>query len=161
MPSHWPPWTRSPRDVSLLVVVAWAAAVGAAFAGCHPTGTPVADVIETAAFAAGFTLLASRSSRGTWLVVGVAAGVFARAGLLLPALATMGVAFESVFLSRPRRRVGAVVGALGVQVILRWPPEVFHGLPTLVTTALVAILAISAWRRASARIRRRALLVVG
>jgi hypothetical protein len=148
---------------SLLIVVALAgaAAVGAAFAGCHPTGTPIADEIETAAFAAGFTLLASRSSRGTWLVVGVAAVVFARAWLLVPALATMGVAFASVLLSRTRRRVGAVVGALGVQVILRWPPEVFHGLPTLVTTALVAILAISAWRRSSARIRRRALLVVG
>jgi hypothetical protein len=149
--------------VSLLIVVALAvaAAVGAAFAGCHPTGTPVADVIETAAFAAGLTLLASRSSRGTWLVVGVAAVVFARAWLLVPALATMGVAFESVFSSRTRRRVGAVVGALGVQVILRWPPEVFHGLPTLVTTAVVAILAISAWRRSSTRIRHRALLVVG
>jgi hypothetical protein len=149
--------------VSLFIVVALAvaAAVGAAFAGCHPTGTPIADVIETAAFAAGFTLLASRSSRGTWLVVGVAAVVFARAWLLVPALATMGVAFESVFLSRTRRRVGAVVGALGVQVIVRWPPEVFHGLPTLVTTALVAILGVSAWRRSSARIRRRALLVVG
>ena len=94
-------------------------------------------------------------------MVGVAAVVFARAWLLVPALATMGVAFESVFLSRTRRRVGAVVGALGVQVIVRWPPEVFHGLPTLVTTALVAILGVSAWRRSSARIRRRALLVVG
>ncbi len=143
------------------MVLAVAAAVGATFAGCHPTGTRVADVIETAAFAAGFTLLASRSSRGTWLAVGVAAVVFARGWLLVPALATMGVAFESVFSSRSHRRIGAAVGALGVQIVLRWPPEGFHGLPTLAATALVAILAVSAWWRSSARIRRRVLLVVG
>jgi hypothetical protein len=149
--------------VSLVIVVALAgaAAVGAAFAGCHPTGTPAADVAETAAFAAAFTLLASRSSRGTWLVVGVAVVVLSRGWLLVPALGTTGIAFSAVLMSRTHRRVGAIVGAVGVQVVLRWPPAVFHGLPTLVASALVAVLAISAWRRSSARTRRRALLVVG
>ena len=115
-PSHWRPWTRlSPPDPSRLVVIllAVAAGVGAAFAGCHPTGTRVADVIETAAFAAGFTLLASRSAQGTWLVVGVAAVALARGWLLVPALATIVVALGSVFPSRIRRRVGSMVGALG------------------------------------------------
>jgi hypothetical protein len=149
--------------VSLVIVVALAgaAAVGAGFAGCHPTGTPAADVAETAAFAAAFTLLASRSSRGTWLVVGVVAVVLSRGWLLVPALGTTGIAFSAVLMSRTHRRVGAIVGAVGVQVVLRWPPAVFHGLPTLVASALVAVLAVSAWRRSSARTRRRALLVVG
>lgn len=164
MPSHWRPRTRpSPQEVSRLLVVtlAGAAAVGAAFAGRHPTGTPVADVIETAAFAAGFTLLASRSARGAWLVVGVAAVVFARGWLLVPALATMGLAFASVFPLRIRRPAGSLVGALGIQVILRWSPALFHGFPSLVATALVAILAVSAWRQSSAHVRRRALIIVG
>jgi len=138
-----------------------AAGIGAAFAGCHPTGTPVADSIETAAFAAGFTLLASRSAQGTWLVVGVVAVVFARGWLLVPALATMGVAFASVFPMRTRRLGGSVVGAVGIQVVLRWPSEFFHGLPTLVAAALATTLAISGWQRSSAPIRRRALLLIG
>jgi hypothetical protein len=93
-------------------------------------------------------------------VVGVAVVVLARGWLLIPAAATMGVAFSAAFLSRSHRRLGAVVGALGVQVVLRWPPEVFHGLPTLAATVLVVVLAVSAWRRSSARTRRRAFLVV-
>jgi len=142
-------------------LLAVAAGVGAAFAGCHPTGTRVADVIETAAFAAGFTLLASRSAQATWIVVGVAAVALARGWLLVPALATIVVALGSVFPSRIRRRVGSMVGALGIQVVLRWPPEFFHGLPSLVAAVLAALLALSAWRRSSAHIRRRALLLVG
>jgi hypothetical protein len=162
MPSRQALATKSSTEMSRLIVVAMAVAagVGGALSGCHPTGTPIADVIETTAFAAGFTLLASRSSRGAWLVVGVAAVVFARGWLLVPALATMGVAAASVFESRFRRWIGTVVGVLGVQVVLRWPPAVFHGLPTLVASALVAILAASAWRRSSVRTRRRALFVV-
>ena len=150
MPSHRRPRTRpSSRDVSRLITIALtaAAAAGAALAGCHPTGTPIADVIETAAFAAGFTVLASRASRGTWLGVGVAAVVLARGWLLVPAVATIGLAFCAALLSRSHRRIGALVGALGVQVALRWSPALFHGFPTLVASALVVILACSAWRR--------------
>jgi hypothetical protein len=45
----------------IVIPLAVAAAIGASFAGCHPTGTAIADPIETAAFAAGFTVLASSS----------------------------------------------------------------------------------------------------
>jgi hypothetical protein len=49
----------------LLLVVG--AAVCGAFAGCHPTGSPVIDQFETAIFAGGVTLLVSCSS--SWDVV--------------------------------------------------------------------------------------------
>jgi len=164
MPSHRRPWTRlSPSNSSRLIVITFVvvAAVGAAFAGCHPTGTRVADVIETASLAGGFTVLASRSAHGTWLAVGVAAVVLARGWLLVPALFTIGIAFESVLPSRTRQWVGSVVGAVGVQVVLRWPPTVFHGFPSLVAAALTTILAVSARRRSPAHLRRRALIFVG
>ena len=163
VPPHRAAHARSSRTASqlLVVVLAVAAGIGAALAGCHPTGTAIADAIESAAFAVSFTLLTSRSSRGIWLAVGVATIFMARGWLLVPALATMGVAFSSVFMSRTRRRVGAVVGALGVQVVLRWSPEFFHGFPTLVASTLVLILAISAWRGSAPRTQRTALFVLG
>jgi hypothetical protein len=81
--------------------------------------------------------------------------------LLIPALATVVVALTSVISHRSRRRHGALVGALAVQVVLRWPPQVFHGFPSIVTSALVLLLAVSTWRRSSRRLRRRGLRIVG
>ena len=123
VPSQRAARTRSPRETSRLIVIplAVAAAIGASYAGCHPTGTAIADPIETAAFAAGFTVLTSRSSRGTWIVLGVAAVLLSRGWLLVPAALTVVAAFSTVFSSRARRRFGAVIGALGVQVVLNEP----------------------------------------
>lgn len=152
------PRRRSQREVSRLFVIslAVAAAAGGAAASCHPTGTPVVDPLETAAFAAGFTLLASRAYRGTWLAFGVVCVILAKGWLLLPAGLTMVAAFSSVFSERSRRRVGAMVGALGIQVVLRWPPAFFHGFPSLVAFGTVILLGLSAWRRSSRRVRRGA-----
>lgn len=163
MPSDQTTRSRSSREVSRLLVIVCAglAAIGGAFAGCHPSGSPIADPIETAAFAAGFTVLASRASRNFWLVIGVTTVLLARGWLLLPALATVAVSFGAVFLPRSRRRYGAALGALGIQVVLRWPATLFHGFPSLVALALVALVSVSAWQRSSRRSRRRALLVVG
>ena len=118
--------------VGLFVATPWLspAAIAGALAGCHPTGTPIVDPLETAALAAATTIIVSRSSRGTWLVVGVGAVLLSRGWLLLPAVATIGLGFASVFPRRSHRRLGALVGALGIQVMLRWPPELFHGFPT-------------------------------
>jgi Protein of unknown function (DUF4012) len=162
VPPSWAPRAVSSRQLSLATValLAVGAGIGGAFAGCQPTGTRVADVIETAALAASFTFLASLSSRHTWLVVGVATVALARGWLLVPAVATIGIAFAAAFMSRSHRRVGALVGALGVQVVLRWPPNGFHGLPTLVAGTLMAVMMISVWHRSGSRARRRALFVV-
>ena len=152
----------SQQEISQLLVIALAvaSAIAGALAGCHPTGTPIVDPLETAIFAAAMTVIMSRSSRATWLVVGVGAVILSRGWLLLPAGATIGVAFGSVFPRRSRRRLGALVGALGVQVMLRWPPELFHGFPTVVAAALFVLCSVSAYQRSGSKIQRRVRLVV-
>lgn len=161
--SRLPSFPRSSRGVSQLLVTAaiGAAAVGAALAGCHPTGTTVVDPFEAAGFAAAFTLLCSRASRTTWLVLGVVCVLMARQWLLVPAVAEVVLAFLGALQERARRRLGALVGALGVQVVLRWPPTLFHGFPSLIAGALLLLLGASAWRRSARRTRRRAVWVIG
>ena len=113
-----------------------AAAIGGALAGCHPTGTPAIDPIYAAAFAAAVTWAAGRAPRGTLLWLGVLAVVMSRGWLVLPALAALLLAFAGVWPRRPNALLGALTGALAVQVVLRWPPIAFHG-----ATALVAVAA--------------------
>jgi hypothetical protein len=154
---------RSPRQASRLSVVlpVAAAAAGGALAGCHPTGTPLVDPVETAAFSAGFTFLIMGAAPATWLVLGVAAVLLARGWLLVPAGVVLALAFLGVFWTRAPRWVGAAVAVLGVQVVLRWPPQVFRGFPSAVAAGLVMLTAVSAWQRASSPARRRAVMVVG
>jgi hypothetical protein len=150
------------------------AAAGGAVAGCHPTGTRVVDPVETALLATGFTLVVAQASRLCWLLVGVAVALLARDLLLVPAVATLVVALAG-FAIRPRGRAGAIsrspvagamVGALGVQVILRWPnrypfgPPAFHGFTAAVAAGLTLLVAASAWHRADRPWRRRAVTVV-
>lgn len=148
------------RSEVLVAALAVAAAIGGALAGCHPTGTHIVDPLESAVFAAAMTIIVSRSARGTWLVVGVGAVLLSRGWLLLPAGATIGLAFASVFPRRSHRRLGALVGALSVQVMLRWPPEMFHGFPSLIAGALFVLCAVSAYRRSGSKLQRRVRLVV-
>ena len=139
----------------LVAALAVAGAIGGALAGCHPTGTPIVDPVETALLACGATIIVSRSSRGTWLVFGVGAVLLSRGWLLVPAVGTIGVAFAAVFPHRSHRRTGALVGALGIQVMLRWPPQLFHGFPSLVAGGLLGLSAVSAYRRSRAHIQLR------
>lgn len=149
------------RASELVAGFAIAAAAGGALAGAHPTGTPVLDPLYSAALAAAITLVASRSSREVWLVVSAVAVVMSRSWLLLPAFGALVLAFASVYEHRSRRRVGAAVGALVSQLVLRWPPVLFHGLTALVATVIVVLLVMSAYRRSSRRVKRSMAWVAG
>jgi hypothetical protein len=138
--------------VSLLVV---AAATGGALAGCHPTGTPVLDPIYTAVFAAAVTWAAARAPRGTLLWLGVLAVVMSRGWLVVPALAALLLAFAGVLPRRPNAILGALTGALAVQIVLRWPPMGFHGATALVAVVATAPCLVEAVRTLSAPTRRR------
>ena len=138
--------------IYLLVV---AAAVGGALAGCHPTGTPVLDPIYTAAFAAAVTWAASRAPRGTLLWLGVLAVAMSRSWLVLPALAALLLAFAGVLPRRPNATLGALTGALAVQVVLRWPSVGFHGATALVAVAATGPCLVAAVRTLPAPTRRR------
>jgi Protein of unknown function (DUF4012) len=144
-------------------VIALAAGIGGLFAGCHPTGTPVVDEIYGALFAVLVTLIASLASRESLLVLGAVCVAMSRGWLLVPAVVALGIGFSEVFLPSSRRRVGALVGALSSQVILRWPPIGFHGSTALIAFAALIYPSISAYTRMSGvgrRRTRRTILVV-
>ena len=74
---------------------------------------------------------------------------------MLPALATLLLAFAGVWPRRPNAVLGALTGAVAVQVVLRWPPTGFHGATALVCVAATGPCLLSAVRGLSAPARRR------
>ena len=140
-----------------------AASVAAAFAGAHPTGLPVVDVIYCALLGGLVTWLAACSRRWVWLPLSGAALVLANSamGHLLGAVA-LGFAMDAAIRSRRRDRlVGAVVGGLSVQALLRTTDVGFHGFTALVTGVLVVALAGSAYGTMRRRNRRRFRIALG
>jgi hypothetical protein len=148
----------SKRMITALTV---AAGIGGLFAGCHPTGTPVVDELYGALFAVAVTLIASQASRQSLLVLSACCVAMSRAWLLVPALGAFAVALYQVALPGSRRRMGALVGALASQVILRWPPIGFHGSTALVAIAVLVYPSVSAYRRLSKKGKWRARRSIG
>lgn len=151
----------SRRSKVVVVALAGAAALGGALAGARPTGTPGIDPLYAAGFSVLLTVACSRASRSTWLVLTAVGVVMSRSWLLLPAFADLGVAFSSAFARRRRRRLGGLVGALGSQVVLRWPHLGFQGLTATVAVVTVIPCLISAYRNLGSRGRHRSHLLVG
>jgi len=154
---------RRQASQRVIAALALAAGVGGLFAGSHPTGTPVVDELYGALFAVVVTLIASQASRESLLVLGAFCVAMSREWLLVPAAVAFGIVLYQVFLPSSRRRMGALVGALASQVILRWPPIGFHGSTALIAVAALVYPSISAYSRLSGagrRRTRRAILVV-
>ncbi|MGI8751496.1 MAG: DUF4012 domain-containing protein [Acidimicrobiales bacterium] len=148
---------RKRRSQIVVAILAIAAAAGGATAGCHPTGTPVVDPLYTAALAATVTVATSKARRSTWLILSAIAVALSKGLLLAPAIVALGVAFGSAFPRRSRQRIGALVGALAIQVVLRWPHVGFQGLTALVAAVAIGFPLVSALRQMSKRTRRRTL----
>lgn len=160
-----PGWVRRNGDSPVLVgCLVVAAAAGGAASGVHPTGTVAIDPLYGAALCALITWICSRAGRASWLLFAAAVAALSRGWQLIPGFAVLAVAFASAFDTRSRRAVGALVGALGSQVLLRWPPVGFHGLTALIAAAVIVAVASSSYRGldevASAR-TRRVLLAAG
>lgn len=152
--------TRGYRRAQLTVAaLAAAAAVGGAVAGCHPTGTEGIDVVYTAAFAGGVTALASRASRSTLLVLAAVGFALSRSWLWIPAGAALVLAFAATFQRRSHTRLAALVGAISIQVVLRWPSHEFHGFTAAAAAVVLAPVLFSGWRHCRGRVRR--LVVAG
>ena len=151
---------RSRRRAIFVLVVAAAAGVGAAWAGCHPTGTPGVDPAFAALTAALVTLAASRSPRSTLLIMAAVAVVMSRGWLLAPAGAGLALAFGAVFPDRAYQRV-AVTGGLIIQVVLRWPSVGFQGATALVAALVVTPVLVCGWRRQRGTWRRATLIGAG
>ena len=149
---------RRRRRVSAVTVLALAVAAGvaAATAGCRPTGTPVVDPLYTALLAALVTFACSRASRATLVVFALVAVVMSRTWLEIPAVVALLIALGSLLRKHSRRRIGALIGVLGVETMVRWPSVGFHGSTAAVAMAAVVPLLVSAYRRFSSAERRRA-----
>lgn len=152
--------TISGVDTRAIVAVAVAAGIAAGFAGCHPTGQTIPDVLLTAAFAA-FVTWASASA--PYWALGVAAGVAAVFAVNQPVLVVIGLGGMALALflginrgSLPALR--ALSAGLTVQVVLRltWNP-MFLG-SAMVATAVLGLLVGMGISRRYGYVRRRALI---
>jgi hypothetical protein len=131
------------------------AAVGGAVAGAHPSGLAVSDVVLGAVFAGLVTAASAYAPPSAWLIEAGTAAVLARtAPLTAVAVVPLGMSVVSVAVDRRSRLVGAIVGALSIQVLLRLPPFGFRGFTALATAAAVLPAFVAAYRHAGPRVRR-------
>jgi hypothetical protein len=162
-PAGRPRSRRQARRTSnqVVLVLAVAAAVGGAFAGVHPTATPVVDPLYGAAFCVLVTFAASRAGRRARLVFAAIVLGASRGLIIIPAVATLGLAVSQVWVRRWRQRIGALIGALGSQVILRWPHLGFLGLTAILGAVAALVLVVPAVRGLRRGQRRRLTFVLG
>lgn len=134
-----------------------AAAIGALFTDCQPTLWEPADRFLTAAFAALVTAAASKARRWSWLVLAGAAGLGARGPVLLAcaAVAVVAAFFAAVVSDERSRLLGAVIGAISVQVLLRLPELRYDGATALLTLVATVPVLVSGYRMCRRRTRKR------
>ncbi|WP_436792504.1 DUF4012 domain-containing protein [Actinospongicola halichondriae] len=137
---------RRRKAQRLVWAIAAVAATAAVFAHGEPTGLAVADVAYRAAFAAGLTVAAARARRWTWFVVAGAAGAVGSDDPVPLTLAacSLAVSFGSLAYGRRQRELGAVVGAIAAQALLRLPTDLAFGVPSLTAALAATPLVVSA-----------------
>ncbi|HEY6531138.1 MAG TPA: DUF4012 domain-containing protein [Acidimicrobiales bacterium] len=146
-----------------LAVICIVAVVLAAFGDARPVGVRWLDAIWSAGFAVALVLAASRARRmpTTWMagIAGVVAVGGDPAGVVFGVLSLAGAA--AVAFTRSRERIlGAVVGLVAGQALLRGTTYGAAGVPTLVAAIAVVPVIVSAWRIARRRERRLALFAL-
>jgi hypothetical protein len=147
--------------LQVYAIAAMAAAV-AMLAPGEPTGLMGWDPILRAGFAFGITVACSHARRWTWMVLSGAAAAASRdLGPALLAWSSLALSFAAAVFDFRRRRVGAVVGALAVNALLRLAPIGPHGFTALLVAVVVAPVLVSAYRVQRRRLQKRIRLAVG
>lgn len=142
-------WTRVG-----VAAISVASALMALFSHAHPTGNHVTDAIFTAVFAGTLTWAASRARRWTWLVfAGTAAAMSSSGPAQLAAGGALVAAAASVYAPRRWRVLGAIIGAVAVNTLVRGSVLPL-GLAIAAGAAASLVVGYSAYRLASHRIRR-------
>ena len=123
-------------------------AVGGALSGAEPAGWLPADILWRAGFAALVAGATAKAQRWTWVVLAAAAAVTASGATLVAAgLVALGPRRSPpAYAHRRSRPLGALVGAIAVQVLLRVDLD-DAGLSALVTAAAVTPVFVSAYLR--------------
>ncbi len=170
--------TEAPEDTRMLSAPSegavrafvWAvaafAAVGASLSGASPTGWFVGDVVWTCAFAVAVVLATARARRWSWLVLAGITATAAPGGVLLAlSLVALLLAFLASAFDRQTPShgpaIGAVVGALCIQVLLRLDPLEPAGATALIAAGATLPVLISGYRRTARPVRRGILLGLG
>ena len=150
------PLERRGNERYVVWAVAVVAAVVAAGSSAAPTGLGVADAVWCGALAALVTLAASRARRWPtiWFAGVVSAGSLG-SWWVVAGLVALALAFSTSFSPYRNRVIGALVGAIGVQALLRMPSLGFHGLPSLIALVAMVPLLASAYELSSGRVKRR------
>ncbi|GIU83684.1 MAG: hypothetical protein KatS3mg008_0459 [Acidimicrobiales bacterium] len=147
----------SSAERRVVVAVGVLAAACAVAGTASPAGTTVGDVVLRALVGFVLAVVCARARRWTWFVLcGVASSFSADAWAMVPGLVGLGVAFVSAVTDRRRRWIGAVVGALGAQSLLRLSPLDPYGLSTVLTLVAVCPPLVSFYVVSPSRVRRSA-----
>ena len=129
----------------------------AAAAPAAPTGLLVFDRLLSALLAVAVTLAASRARRWTWLwLAGIATAAAVGSAWVIPGACALALGSVAVVSRRRQPLLGAGIAALSVQSLLHIPPIGFFGLPSLIAAAAIMPVLFTGWRRAPAKVRRRA-----
>lgn len=158
---------RSPRREwtnRLVWVVAAVSAVVAALSPARPVGLRAADVFWCGLLGLAVPLVASRARRWALLWAGAIAAVVGVGGDVVAKVSAVGVLVAMgliAFSDRRDRVVGAVLGALAVQALLRGPDYLFLGAPTIVGAVALVPLLFSAATVARTRERKVAGWILG
>lgn len=155
----------TPFERAVVPVVVVGSALGGALSGNHPTANRVSDVVFTATFAGTVALAASIARTWTWITVAAAAAVCSTGAKQATGFVAELVAIGQGVWEPPARRViGALVGAMSVQLLLRLGDGPFMASTALVAAAASVPVLVSAWRVARRETRvvvRRVVYVVG
>lgn len=139
------------RVITACVLVA---AIAAAFADSQPTGLGWWDAVLRMSTAALFTLAVSTAHRFVGAVVATIAATFVGFSFWLAvALIGFGVAVVAMWVPLERRVLGAMIGALSIQAMLRFQDFGFFGLPSLIAGATIVAALVLAYRDADVPIR--------
>ncbi len=146
------------------MAVAGLSAAVALLADAQPTGNGQIDGFWRAMFGAGLALAAADARRWSWFpVAGLAAAAASGSLAAVAGGAALVLTLLAGFVTERRRWIGAIVGALAAQAILRGTTYGFTGLPTLFAIAACVPIVISLYQHASHRTRStaRAIAVLG
>jgi len=143
------------RNDALVIAFAVVGGIGCSFADAAPTALAWWNLVLRFAFGALLVLGASRAQRWTLIILGGVAASFSGMSVWtgLALLALVG-AFASAFLDRRDKALGAAIGALAAQSLLRLPPNLFFGFSSLVTGVAVLVVLVSGYHYAKGRHRR-------
>jgi hypothetical protein len=146
------------RDAVAVALVAAAAGVVGALAGCEPTGNRVVDAVLTFGITA---LVTWASASAPWWALVVAPGVALAVALggpvvvLVVAVVALGAAMWVTWERMNQPVLRAAIGALTVQVALRGEWNPFLGASALAAGVVIVLLVVSGVARRHRHVRRR------